>query len=158
MSRYRSLPSSLAQHIAGSAAASLLAHAERLNRLAETYSASVPEHLGAASHVANFKSGCVIIHADNGAVATKLRQLAPRLGLAFSEKGIECSEVRIKVQAVETSAPQAPHMPRTITRQARESLVKFSESLPESSLRSALQRLVERAATPPGEASDDGPA
>ena len=32
----------------------------------------------AASRLANFKSGTVVIHADNGAVAVKLRQMGPR--------------------------------------------------------------------------------
>ena len=60
-------------------AGKVLAHARLLLRLTRLYQTIAPAHLAAASHLANYKSGIVVIHATNGAVATKLKQLAPTL-------------------------------------------------------------------------------
>ena len=43
------------------------------------------------AHVANFKNGILIIHTDNCAVASKLRQLGQRLSREIAESGIECA-------------------------------------------------------------------
>jgi hypothetical protein len=60
-------------------AARVLAHAELLLGLSRRYETIVPAGLGHVSRVANFKSGKVIIHADNGAAAAKLMQMSTSL-------------------------------------------------------------------------------
>ena len=63
--------------------AALSAHAARLARLQEIYARYVPAHLLEGSSVANLKLETLVIHAANAAVATKLKQLVPRLRAEF---------------------------------------------------------------------------
>ena len=82
--------------------ADLLAHlsaqASRLNRLQGAFEACVPIALGQSARVANIKSGKVVILAENGACALKLKQLAETLQLRFSSICPEVTEIEIRVQ------------------------------------------------------------
>ena len=102
-------------------------------------------HLAAASHLANYKSGIVVIHATSGAVATKLKQLAPTLADGFSRKGVECNGVQVKVQARESGTQSRTSEPKPLSSSASRSLSDLRDNLPESPLRAALQTLIERA-------------
>ena len=64
---------------AAEGAGKVLAHARLLVQLAGIYQEMTPPYLAHASRVANYKSRVLVIHADSGAVATKLRQMAPTL-------------------------------------------------------------------------------
>jgi hypothetical protein len=77
-------------------AGKVLAHARLLVKLAGFYQEIVPAHLGEASCVANYKSRVLVIHASNGAVATKLRQMAPTLANELSKRGLECASVQVR--------------------------------------------------------------
>ena len=63
--------------------ARLAAHAEHLQKLQQSFEKAVPAMLARSCRVANFKLGVVIIHAENGAAAAKLRQIAPSLSEDF---------------------------------------------------------------------------
>jgi hypothetical protein len=63
----------------------VLAHARLLVKLARLYTEFVPTHLGQASCVANYGAYVITIHASSGAVAAKLRQMAPTLANEFSK-------------------------------------------------------------------------
>ncbi|MCC6658025.1 MAG: DUF721 domain-containing protein [Rhodocyclaceae bacterium] len=126
--------------------ARLSAHAGRLVKLQRVFEQIAPSYLAASSRVANFKSGKVVIHADSGAVAAKLRQMLPSLVDEFSLKGAEVTEIQVKVQPTH-AAPQ--HKTRAVSpavgAQARTDLQRLSEALPEESpLKEPLQRLVKR--------------
>jgi len=126
-------------------AGKILAHARLLLRLTDLYQTIAPAHLAAASQLANYKSGIVVIHAASGAVATKLKQLAPTLADGFAKRGIECNGVQVKVQARETRTQSRTSTPRPLSLNANRSLSDLRDSLPESPLRAALQTLIERA-------------
>lgn len=132
----------------GDGTARLLEHARLLQRLARIYADVTPEHLGQASRVANYKSGTVVIHADNGAVAARLRQMAPTLTREFCQRGVECNELRVKVQAREIPLRSSTSAPRPLSEPARASLATLAGALPPSPLRKAIETLVARAATP----------
>ncbi|MBP7204877.1 MAG: DUF721 domain-containing protein [Propionivibrio sp.] len=117
-------------------------------RLTRLYQTIAPAHLAAASHLANYKSGIVVIHAASGAVATKLKQLAPTLADGFSRKGVECNGVQVKVQARESGTQSRTSEPKPLSSSASRSLSDLRDSLPESPLRTALQTLIERAPHP----------
>ena len=128
------------------AAANVMAHARLLLKLSRRYEAVAPAGLGHVSRVANYKSGKVIIHADNGAVAAKLRQMGQSLCKLLSYEGVECNGIDIKVQPQEipyqsTVSHQKPLSAKTgaVIRGAVEQLP------PASPLRSALQQLLDRA-------------
>jgi hypothetical protein len=87
------------QYLDSDAAASrVMAHARLLLKLSRYFEAIAPAGLRDSAHVANYKSGKVVIHADNGAVATKIRQMSQRLCDELSKRGAECNGIEVKVQ------------------------------------------------------------
>lgn len=124
----------------------LMAHVALLRKLARIYANTAPEHLGQASRVANYKSGTVVIHADNGAVAVKLRQMAPTLAREFSNRGVECSGVQVKVQALEISGHSTQPVQRTLPSRAARELAELAGGMRASPLRAAIETLLRRAA------------
>lgn len=131
---------------AADGAGNVLAHARLLIKLTNLYQTIVPAHLGQASTLANYKSGIIVIHAASGAIASKLRQLAPTLADGFSRKGVECSGVQIKVQAPKTEEQSSTSTQRPISQAASENLVTLRDSLPDGDLRQALDELLRNSA------------
>ena len=131
---------------ASDGAGKVLEHAGRLMRIAGLYAEIAPAHLSQASQVANLKSGVVVIHADNGAVATKLRQMAPTLVEELRKRGVECHVLRVKVQAREAPPGPRPPVRKPLSARAGEELSTLCETLPVSPLRRALEILLARAA------------
>jgi hypothetical protein len=128
-------------------AGKLMAHARLLTRLAKVFAEVAPTHLGKLGCVANYRSGLIIIHAANGAVAAKLRQLAPSLANEFCVRGYECTGVTVKVQAPEIQRQSTTSAVRPLGAGARRELAGLRERLPPCPLREALGVLLERAAT-----------
>lgn len=124
----------------------LSAHAGRLVKLQRVFERIAPSYLATASRVANFKLGKVVIHADSGAVAAKLRQMLPGLLDKFSSEGAEVTEIQVKVQPMHVAAQhksrgQAP----SIATPAKTDLIRLAAGLPaDSPLKEALERLVRR--------------
>lgn len=127
----------------------LMAHVRMLSGLQRAYSQLVPDHLGQSSQVVNCKQGIVVIHADNGAVAAKLRQMATRLTGEFVKRGVECSGVQIRVQATTPPPQAAPMTPRQLSANAGKTLRDAAAALPDPALRAALERLLAHAAVAP---------
>jgi hypothetical protein len=131
----------------GDGAGRLMAHARLLQKLGHIYAAAAPEHLGKASRVANYKSGTILIHADNGAVAVKLRQMAPSLASEFVKKGVECSGVQVKVQALEIAHHSQGASGHPLPAGASRSLSELADSMPASPLRDAIRTFLKRTTT-----------
>ena len=131
---------------AADGAGKVLAHARLLMKLARLYEEIAPAHLGQASCVANYKSGIVVIHAVSGAVATKLRHMAPSLAGDFSKRGVECNGVQVKVQAREIRSQSTTSTQKPLSSRTSRELAGFAGTLPASQLRSALETLLARAA------------
>ena len=114
----------------------------RLLELQRCFQAASP--MAASARVANFKAGKVVIHAENGAVATRLRQLTPRLMDALRTAAAEVTGIEIRVQPANPN-PVAPpgNGQRALGLKAKQGLTSLAEGLAEGSpLKSALQRLV----------------
>ena len=131
---------------AADGAVKVLAHARLLIKLTRLYREIAPTHLGQASRLANYKSGIIVIHATSGAVAAKLRQLAPSLTDGFSKRGIECSGVQVKVQAHKIAAQSRASTQKPLSTRTSHELEVLRNSLPVSPLREALEVLLARAA------------
>jgi len=131
---------------AADGAGNLLAHAKLLLRLAHLYEQITPAHLRQASKIANYKSGLIVIHARNSAVATKLRQLATTLAEGFSQRGIECNGVQVKVQAPEIPVQSRISAVRPLSAETSRTLEELRNTLPESELREAISLLIDRSA------------
>ena len=135
------------QYLDSDAAASrVMAHARLLLKLSRHFEAIAPAGLRHAAHVANFKSGKIVIHADNGAVATKIRQMSQRFCDELSKRGADCTGIEVKVQPREITVQSTTSTQKPLSAKARGVLRSTSENLPKGPLREALDRLLQRAA------------
>ena len=126
--------------------ARLSAHAGRLVKLQRVFEKIAPPYLAASSRVANFKLGKVVIHADSGAVAAKLRQMLPSLVDEFSLEGAEVTEIQVKVQPSSVALQQRRKVAApAVAPSAKAGLRRLADDLPaDSPLKEALERLVKR--------------
>ena len=128
------------------AAGRLMAHARLLLKLSRRFEAVAPAGLRHSAHVANYKLGTIIIHADNGAVAAKIRQLSQRLSDELSKGGAECSGIEVKVQPRQIPSQSMSSTQKPLSGKAIEALRSTTDTLPQGPLRDALDNLLKRAA------------
>ncbi|MGB4064992.1 MAG: DciA family protein [Azonexus sp.] len=128
------------------AAGRVMAHARLLLKLSRRFEAVAPAGLRHSAHVANYKLGTIIIHADNGAVAAKIRQLSQRLSNELSNGGAECNGIEVKVQPRQIPAQSTSSTQKPLSDKAIGMLQETTDKLPEGPLRSALDNLLKRAA------------
>ncbi len=131
---------------ADAASGRVMAHARLLMKLSKRFEAIAPGALHQSAHVANYKSGKVIIHTDNGAVAAKLRQMNRRLCDELSFVGVECNEMEVKVQPRQILIRSTSSTSKPISEKASGVLRSTVEMLPKGPLRDALANLLDRAA------------
>lgn len=132
---------------AADAYARLAMQAERLRRLQAMLDATLPAHLAPGTRIANLKRGKVIIHADSGAVAVKLRQLAPRLAAGFIQQGEEVTGIEVRVQASRPRMANAKRkVPKTLGLRTKQTLTSLAAGLTEGSpIQRALLKLLRNA-------------
>jgi hypothetical protein len=102
------------------AAMQIMAHATSVLKAGRIYQRIAPPALARVSRVANLKAGTIIIHADHGAAANKLKQQTHYLMGEFLKKGLECNGIEIRVQPsaieeTETIATQKPLSEQALT-------------------------------------------
>ena len=138
----------LKDHLDASAAfARLTEQANRLRRLQVLLDAALPPHLLPGTHVANLKRGKVVIHAASGAVAVKLKQLAPRLAEQFIQQVGEVTGIEVRVQARRGKYFPVRHTQgKRLSNRSKQALTSLASGLgDESPLRLALLRLLRHA-------------
>jgi hypothetical protein len=119
--------------------------AQRLADLQRVFLESAPPSLAAASRVKNHRAGTLFLLADNAAVATKLKQLAPRLLINLQKRVPEITGIRVEVQVKEPPIKLRTGITkRPLTAETIENFRKLSDALPASPLKSALTGLVRR--------------
>ena len=119
--------------------------ARRLSELHQILAASVPPELAKFCYVKQLRDGVLFIAATNAAVASQLRQLSGRLLASYQKQGAEVTSIRIEVQV--SNPPTAPAPAREKQGLSPESIKKIkslADSLEDSPLRTALQRLATR--------------
>lgn len=124
----------------------LMAHARLLLKLTRRFEAIAPAGLRHAARVANFKSGKIVIHADNGAVAAKLRQMSQRLCSELSKGGAECNGIEVKVQPRQFPYQSMGSTIKPLSDRTFGMLRETADKLPDGALRNALDTLIKRAA------------
>lgn len=137
---------SLQEHlVSGDSMARLAAHAQRLLQFQRSLEAALPAALAPYVRVANFRLGKLFIHAANGAVAAKVRQLGPRLASELSNKGVKITQIEVRVQAgIPTLVRQTRERPALPGIKQKQGLTLLSQKLPgESPLKAALERLLQ---------------
>lgn len=124
----------------------VMTHARLLLKLSRRFEAIAPAGLRYSAHVANFKSGKIVIHANNGAVASKIRQLSDRLCRELSQGGAECTGMEVKVQPLQIPCQSTSSTPKPLSAKTFGVLKNMAESLPAGPLRTALDTLMNSAA------------
>jgi hypothetical protein len=115
----------------------------QLHALQAVYERVAPPSLAHASHVLHLEQKILLLAANNGTIAAKLRQLAPELSQMFRDRGHEVTGIQVRVQVtVPLDLPQAP--PASVSAIGRQSLANLAEKLVDSPLKRALQRLAEK--------------
>ena len=124
--------------------ARLAEQANRLRYLQTLLDAALPAYLLPGTHIANLKRGKVVIHTDSGAVAVKLRQLAPRLAEGFIQQGQEVTGIEVKVQARRRPATTARQkQPKVIGVRPKQALTSLASWLEDDSpVKRALVKLL----------------
>ncbi len=125
----------------------LLQQAQKLLALQETWNEVAPKALAAASRVGAVRQQTLIVYANNGAVAGKLRQLVPSLLEKIQKRGVEVTAIRVDVQ-VEAPPPGKKSKDLVVSDNALSSLGKLEHSLDDSPLKNALQNLIRHHSNP----------
>lgn len=122
----------------------LVQKAQRLAEWHKRYADLAPPALARSSRVAGFRSGTLVLWADNAAVAAKLKQLTPRLMTALNKQANEVTSIRVQVQpAKATRHPEKRRALSGLPPKAVEHFEKLSASVPQTPLKEALRALVE---------------
>jgi hypothetical protein len=121
----------------------LSARVRRLGELQKLYFRSAPRELASASRVKSQRAGTLVISADNAAVASKLKQLAPTLLAAIRESEREVTKIRIEVQVSgRATGARRGARKRRLTPEAIEQFEALADRVADEGLKSALSRLV----------------
>ncbi|GHT90113.1 hypothetical protein FACS1894185_0280 [Betaproteobacteria bacterium] len=127
-------------------AARLIPHALMIGRLGETFAKTAPRSLAQQARVVNYRLNTVVIHANNGAIAAKLRQISQRLKNAFIAMGLQCNEVEVKVQPIETLEQNVTTHAKSISSASAQKILACAAAMPpDSRLAASLRELLERA-------------
>ena len=121
-------------------------HARRLIELRRALAAELPQSLMRLCSVANFKQGRVVVFAANSPVAAKLRLLGPKLLEQLSRRGFEVTGMDVRVQPF-NNGPQPFEKSAQMTQGAGEKLARLTEQLPDSELKTVIDRLSRRKRT-----------
>lgn len=125
----------------------LLQQAQKLLVLQKAWNEIAPKPLAAASRVGAVRQQTLIVYANNGAIAGKLRQLVPSLLEKIQKRGIEVTAIRVDVQ-VEAPPPGKKPKDLAVSHNALSSLEKLEHSLADSPLKNALQNLIRHHSNP----------
>ena len=117
--------------------------AEQLIALQRLYERLAPISLTRSSHVLQLEQQILTLAANNGATAAKLRQLAPELVGLLQDRGCEVTRIQVRVQVAQSPSILAS-IPASLSAKGRERLTELAAGLPDSPLRSALQRLARK--------------
>ena len=115
----------------------------QLLALQEILSEVLPDSLASTTTVALSATNELVLFTDNGAAASKLKQLAPRILIFFRQRGHEVNAIRVQVQ-VRIAHNPLPQKHISLSPTACQAISELSATLEASPLKSALERLGRR--------------
>lgn len=117
--------------------------AQELTVLQQHWEHVAPPSLRRGCRVTHLDQETLTVVADNGAIASKLRQMTPELAAELRGKGVEVTVIQVQVQV---SAPpfKPARQPRSLGLTGKTQLTDFAEKLTDSPLKEALNRLARR--------------
>lgn len=104
------------------------------------YAQVAPPSLLKSSQILHIEQGVLTLAANNGAVAAKLRQMAPELIRQLQLRGCEVTGIQVRVQ-VTTPAARPAINPAVLSEEGKHQLNDLAATMSDSPLKSALQRL-----------------
>ena len=122
----------------------LSARTRRLRELQTLYFRSAPRELAGSSRVKSYKAGVLCVTADNGAIAAKLKQLAPTLLASIRKNDAEITGIRIEVQVGKVLKRQPVREHKPLPDQALEKFDTLARQVRPGPLKLALANLVQR--------------
>ena len=117
--------------------------ARRQAELEQLLLSAAPRALSEAARIKGFRAGTLVVSADNAAVASKLRLLAPQLLTRIREREPEVTGIRVEVQPAPGAARRESRK-HPLTDGTLSELRSLAEGLGDSPLKSALHRMVQR--------------
>jgi hypothetical protein len=126
----------------GAALSSLAHQAAALGELQRLWETLAPPPLGRACRVAGIKDRVLSLYASNGAMAAKVRQLAPSLLEKLQKKGFEVTSIQVRVQVDVMTEPARPAKSLVLGAVACESLRDLADHLEDSPLRDAVEKML----------------
>ena len=116
-----------------------------------TFSELVPMHLAQHCNLGRISNGRLTIMAENGAIASKLKQISPSLLLKLQELGWEVTAIQILVQAHYIAKNTKPLADKGYTKKkiklsqtGKDCLSQLATTLPESDLKNTIQLFLKK--------------
>lgn len=120
-----------------------LAHAaERLKAISRIWETVAPIGLARSCRVGRLDDGVLTLLADNGSIASKIKQQLPSLLEKFQKRGSEITGIQVGVQVKIPSQGTAIAPKLGISTQSLARLEKLSSELNDSPLKEALTNLI----------------
>lgn len=117
--------------------------ATHLQLLQQVLRDQLPVGMATACSVSSVRQGVLTVHADNGAMALKLKQMAPTLLLPIQERDATILSLRIIVQIKDRNQARKRNKPY-LGATSCNILAEFAENLQDTPLKSAIGRMVRR--------------
>lgn len=115
-----------------------------LRELQKVYATLVPAYLRTASRIGSVVGEELKLFTDSGAVATRLRLLAPDLLRDFRAKGWQFSSIRVAVQVRIPASSREKPARAPLDPKAQAALLQAAGKMSDSPLKDALTRLAGR--------------
>ncbi|MBM3365859.1 MAG: DUF721 domain-containing protein [Betaproteobacteria bacterium] len=124
--------------------AALLPTAQQVAELQAACETLLPTLFGRCQ-VLHLRQGILTIAAPNAALATRLRQIQPKLQQDLQGRGWDVEQIRMKIQLMSAEpAPVPPGEPRELSSSALSSFAALASEIEDSPLRDAVQALLRR--------------
>lgn len=127
-----------------SSLAALASQAERVRALQRHWEQVAPPSFAQTCKVSGLRDQILVLYANNGAIAAKVRQLAPTMLDKLKKRGLEVTAIQVRVQACSLKPEQKPIKTLRLGVAGKDSLQQLAERLEESPLKQALERMLKR--------------
>lgn len=124
--------------------AALAGGAERVRALQQLWEQVAPQELARSCKASGLRDHVLVLYANNGAIAAKVRQLAPTMLDKFKKKGLEVTAIQVRVQVLFPERGVKPIKTLRLGSVGRESLRQLADRLADSPLKQTLERLLDR--------------
>ena len=120
--------------------------ADELSTLAQDLSVLLPAGIQKEWQLAPVRDKTLVLLVSNNGIATRLKHLVPSLLLGLQTKGWGINALRIRVTSFHTDGydNKPPEKQAVLNQCGMDSLVNLRNSLAESPLRAALERMIQR--------------